>query len=134
MAGDGAPVADPADLSITVRTYFIDHDNACRIAAVAAERRGPVGKLQEGEERDLLADVADALGPDERVKAVDVAARLRELAPGYGPYERLNGKRLAEMLEGLGVEVPKYDGHQMVWRERVYAALDAREDADQASE
>ncbi len=135
VAGDGAPLAD-GESSVTVRVHFVDDDAAVQLAERAKQRRGPVKPLVDPEvERDLLADVADALGPDERVKATDVAARLRELAPGYGPYERLNGEQLADLLRERGVEV-RYGrgGYPTVRRDRVYAALDAREATDGAGE
>lgn len=133
VAGDGAPVEQEGQASITVRTFYLPDSQVRTIADRLIARRGPQREWKPGE-RDLLADVADVLGPDEQVKAPDVAARLRELAPGYGPYERLHGKRLAELLEGEGVAVKKLDGDQMVRRDRVYAALDARDDEDGARE
>jgi DNA segregation ATPase FtsK/SpoIIIE, S-DNA-T family len=128
VAGDGAPVDDPAQSSVTVRTYYVDHDAACEIADRAKTLRGPVQILDDGEERDLLADVADALGRDDIVRASDMAARLRELAPGYVPYRTLDGTQLAARLGGVGVEVKQKDGVPVIRRERVYRALDDRED------
>lgn len=128
VAGDGAPVDDPAQSSVTVRTYYVDHDAAREIADRAKVLRGPVQILDDEEERDLLADVADALGRDDIVRASDMAARLRELAPGYVPYRTLDGTQLAARLGGEGVEVKQKDGVPVIRRERVYRALDDRED------
>lgn len=121
--------ADPAQASVTVRTYFIDHDAACEIAERAKLLRGPVYRLDDAEEvRDLVADVADALGADEIVKATDMAARLRELAPDYPPYRTLNGVQLTELLKDERVEMKERNGTMVVRRERVYRVLDDRED------
>lgn len=129
VAGDLSAFGDvdPAQSSVTVRTYFIDHDAAMEIAARAKALRGPVVRPDDDEVRDLLTDVADALGPDELVRASDMPARLREIAPGYPPYRTLDGTRLAELLGDEGVEVKTLKGFPMVRRDRVYAALDARE-------
>lgn len=130
VAGDGAPVDDPAQSSVTVRTYYVDHDAACEIADRAKTLRGPVQPLDEDELRDLLADVADALGRDDIVRASDMAARLRELAPDYQPYRHLTAKRLVELLRADGVEVKDKDGVPVVRRDRVYRALDDREEGE----
>lgn len=131
VAGDLSAFGDRdvAQSSVTVRTYFIDHEPACEIAERAKVLRGPVQRPDPAEVRDLLTDVADAHGPDEIVRASDMPARLRELAPDYRPYQTLDGTRLAELLEGEGVEVKPLKGFPVIRRERVYAALDAREDA-----
>jgi S-DNA-T family DNA segregation ATPase FtsK/SpoIIIE len=55
--------------------------------------------------RDLLTDVADALG-GQKVPAADVPSRLRKLAPGYPPYRSMSGARLRELLAEHGVKVP----------------------------
>jgi S-DNA-T family DNA segregation ATPase FtsK/SpoIIIE len=114
---------------VTVRTYFIDHDAAMEIAGRAKLLRGPVQRLDDAETvRDLVADVADALGVDEVVKATDMTARLRENHPGYPPYRSLNGVRLTEMLKDEGVEMKETNGRMVVRRERVHRVLDDRED------
>lgn len=130
VAGDLSAFGDvdPAAASVTVRTYFIDHDAACEIAERAKVLRGPVQRLDDEEVRDLLTDVADALGQDEIVKSTDMAARLRELAPGYPPYRTLNGVQLTELLKAEGVEMKETNGKMVVRRERVYRVLDDRED------
>ncbi len=130
VAGDLSAFGDvdPGQASVTVRTYFIDHDAACEIAARAKELRGPVQRPGPDEVRDLLTDVADALGQDEIVRCTDMAARLRELAPDYRPYRSLNGKQLAEQLRAAGVEVKEKDGVPVVRKDRVWRALDDRED------
>lgn len=130
VAGDGAPL-EPGQSSVTVRTYFIDDEHAQEIADRARALRGPVQRQLDAEiVRDLLGDVADALGSDERVHAADMPARLRKLAPDYLPYRSLDGGQLAELLEKEGVEVKALKGFPTVRRNRVYAALDRRTEAE----
>lgn len=54
------------------------------------------------EERDLLDDLDEALGP-ERVKLADVPALLRDLAPHWAPYRTLTAKALRQLLDAEGV-------------------------------
>jgi hypothetical protein len=80
--------------------------------------------------RDLLADVAEAMAGADRLKATDVAARLREVAPDYPGYEQLTGEDLAGQLEAVGVPVRRLKGVLTVRAGNVYAAFADR--ADQA--
>ncbi|OLT09378.1 hypothetical protein BJF90_44280 [Pseudonocardia sp. CNS-004] len=57
------------------------------------------------ERRDILSDVAEALG-GEVVPAADVPPRLRKLAPGHRPYRSMSGVQLRELLAEHGVRVP----------------------------
>ncbi|MGE3795965.1 MAG: ATP-binding protein [Dehalococcoidia bacterium] len=112
---------------VTVRTHFIDDDGAAMLAARIRARR--TARVRIEEERDLLADVADALHGEETVRASDMAVRLREFAPHYQPYQGLDGKELAEMLKSrYGVEVRNLKGNPLVRATRVFAAIDRRED------
>ncbi|MGE4164192.1 MAG: cell division protein FtsK [Vicinamibacterales bacterium] len=125
-----------------VKWYFIEvdddrgYDAATEIIARAMEQVDPATptqvKREPEQERDLLADVADVLEGEEKVKGTDVASRLRKLAPAYGPYERLTMKRLLELLKAReGVEVKELNGVAWVRRDVIYAALNARdEDAE----
>ncbi len=79
------------------------------------------------EERDLVTDVADVLGTEDVTRARDVVARLRQFAPGYEPYAALNGAKLVQMLRAGGVRVTLKDGYEVVHRDRIYQAIDARE-------
>lgn len=126
VAGDGAPLQQ-GQLSVTVRTHYIDGPAAMEIAARAQARRAPVRRVVDAEVvRDLLDDVAEALGDDEMVRATSVADRLRERID-HRDYRTLNGTMLAERLRGLGVEVRQKDGIPVVRRDRVRAAIDRRE-------
>jgi hypothetical protein len=52
--------------------------------------------------RDLLDDLAEIAGPD-RVRLADLPARLRQVDPAWLPYRGLDGKRLRQQLDELGV-------------------------------
>jgi S-DNA-T family DNA segregation ATPase FtsK/SpoIIIE len=78
--------------------------------------------------RDLLTDVASALGGYDRLKATDVAAKLRDLAPGHAEYESMTGEDLAAALEDGGVPVRKLKGTLTVRTSAVLAALADRAD------
>ena len=124
-----------------IRTHFIEVDDDHGWDAAEDVIRRSMGMVDPAtpvqgdrpviaaptEERDLLADVLDALGGEERVKAADVAAALRRLAPGYQPYVRLDGTSLRKRLEKAGVRVTKSGGYDMVRRDRVAEALARRD-------
>ncbi|MTD57812.1 FtsK/SpoIIIE domain-containing protein [Amycolatopsis pithecellobii] len=129
VAGDGVQL--PAgQASITIRTHFINGEDATEVADRAKARRGTVTTTSaaEPEERDLLADVADVLGRDSAVKATDVAARLRKLAPDHADYRKLTAEGLASWLANEGVAVRKANGTLTVRARLVRAALDDRDD------
>ncbi|KDN23213.1 FtsK/SpoIIIE domain-containing protein [Amycolatopsis rifamycinica] len=124
-----------------VRTFFVEVDDdrgwdaaADVIARAMAQLKPgtPVAGARPAQAletaRDLLEDVADVLGDDEKAKATDVVARLRQLAPSYRPYQGLNADKLASQLGELGVKVTKV-GVLTVFTERVRKAL-ADRDAD----
>lgn len=129
--GAGVP-CQQGQTSETVRTHFISGSEAAEIAerikTVRGKRATDVG--DEDESRDLLADVAEVLRGEDRVRATDVVARLRALAPYYPPYADMTAEQLRDQLADVGVRVTKV-GVLMVYAERVHAALAARqEDGD----
>lgn len=130
----GVLVVKDADNTIeTVRTHFVDGATAELIAERARTLRGTAkarGRV-ETEARDLLADVAEVLGDEDKVKATDVVARLRKLAPRYQPYGDLDGGGLKDQLDALGAKVTK-SGVLWVYAERVHQALAAREGGNDA--
>lgn len=133
----GAPeiVKVKGEMANTVRTNFIDTEPAYQVAERAKVLRGGGAQpAAEPEVRDLLADVSEALGTDEKVKATDVISRLRSLAPTYRPYRGLNGGQLADQLwNDHGVKVTR-SSVLMVRADRVRLALSAREDDDEGTE
>jgi S-DNA-T family DNA segregation ATPase FtsK/SpoIIIE len=109
--------------------HYLTGDELAAVAERAgdiAATRGP-GAAETVETRDLLADVAEVLGVEERCKTTDVAARLRKLAPTYRPYRELDGKRLTEWLEASGLRVTRLDGYQQVHADRVRQAREVSE-------
>lgn len=131
----GAPeiVKVKGEMANTVRTNFIDTEPAYTVAERAKSfRRAPAPVEQQ--DRDLLADVSDVLGAEDKVKATDVAAGLRKLAPAYRPYRDLNAAQLADQLwNNHGVKVTR-SSVLMVRADRVRLALSAREDDDEGTE
>ncbi|MGW3473459.1 zonular occludens toxin domain-containing protein [Saccharopolyspora sp. NPDC000995] len=118
--------------SETLRTHYLTPaDMALVVERAVRIRGGATSRVEVGlpEERDLLADVAEVMGDSDKVKATDVASRLRDLAPNYRPYAALNGDRLRDALGELGVKVTK-SGVLMVYAARVQAALLDRDEQD----
>ncbi|MEU0601392.1 ATP-binding protein [Streptomyces sp. NPDC006393] len=133
VASDG--IAIPAgQASITVRTHFIDDDAAEAIAERAKALRDGVTTLHvvdEGEERDPLADIASVIGTAARVRTKDVLARLATLSEdAYGKWSFIDLKRV---LDAAGAEPYKSDGVMVVARDRVAAALANRDGDGSAS-
>lgn len=123
VASDGIKI--PAgQASITVRTHYIDTDTATTIAERAKALRGGVTTLHvvnEGEERDALADIFSVLGDTARTLTADVLKRLSTLSKdAYGAWTPGDLKRV---LEDAGAEPYKSDGRMVVGRERVARAL-----------
>jgi S-DNA-T family DNA segregation ATPase FtsK/SpoIIIE len=114
-----------------LRSFYIRKDASADELSPIARRsldswRG-AAPLEPDEVRDLVQDVHEALGEHDKVKATDVAARLRELAPAYRPYRSLNGTRLGQWLCREGVLVRDDNGVLMVRADRVLAELDRRQ-------
>ncbi|MFE7582500.1 FtsK/SpoIIIE domain-containing protein [Streptomyces gardneri] len=134
VASDGIkiPAGQP---SITVRTHFIDDAAATAIAERAKNLRDGVTTLaavvDDGEERDALADIATVLGDTPRVLTADVLKRLSTLSENtYGSWTPGDLKRV---LEDAGAEPYKSDGRMVVGRERVARALTNRDTDGSAS-
>ncbi|MFF4556370.1 ATP-binding protein [Streptomyces sp. NPDC001422] len=129
IASDGIKV--PAgQSSITVRTHYISTEEAHVIADRAKALRDGVTTLtviEQGEERDQLADIAGVLGDAPRVLTADVLKRLSTLSPDT--YGRWTPGDLKRVLEDAGADPYKSDGRMVVGRDRVTRAL-ANRDAD----
>ncbi|TCP38696.1 S-DNA-T family DNA segregation ATPase FtsK/SpoIIIE [Tamaricihabitans halophyticus] len=114
-----------------LRSYNLTSSDQNTIITRALELRGGATHphptaVEPEQQRDLLDDVHTALAGEDKVKATDVAARLRDLASSYRPYQTLNGTELATHLEQLNVKVTK-SGVLWVYAERVRDALAHRE-------
>ncbi|WP_326843313.1 ATP-binding protein [Streptomyces sp. NBC_01558] len=129
IASDGIQ-APAGQSSITVRTHYISTEEAHIIADRAKALRDGVTTLtviEQGEERDPLADILAALGDAPRVRTKDVLKRLATLnEKAYGGWSFLDLKRV---LDDAGAEPHKSDGVMVVSRDRVAHAL-ANRDAD----
>ncbi|MFH8566977.1 ATP-binding protein [Streptomyces sp. NPDC017993] len=126
VAGDGVKLA-PGQASITIRTHYIDDDQAAELADRAKARRSGVTTLsavENAEQIDALADIAHVLGKDERVRTQEVLQRLAELRPGH--YRGWTFSDLKEVLEPFGA-APHKSGVMVVDRRKVLDALAARD-------
>ncbi|MFF1914516.1 ATP-binding protein [Streptomyces sp. NPDC058239] len=133
VAGDGLKLA-PGQTSVTVRTHYIDTDQAAEIADRAKAARNGVTTLhvvERDEERDPLADIATVLGSDARVRTQEVITRLAALdEDAYSGWSFIDLKRV---LDDAGAEPYKSDGRMVVARDRVTAALANRDGDGSAS-
>ncbi|WP_411090047.1 FtsK/SpoIIIE domain-containing protein [Streptomyces sp. 061-3] len=133
VASDGIEI--PAgQASITIRTHYVDDDQAVEIANRARALRDGVTTLhviERDEERDPLADIATVIGDAARVFTQDVLQRLAVLSEDtYGKWTHADLKRV---LEGTAAEPYKSDGRMVVGRERVARALANRPEDGSAS-
>ncbi|MFC7309458.1 ATP-binding protein [Streptomyces monticola] len=133
VASDGIDI--PAgQSSITVRTHYVDTEQATVIAERAKALRDGVTTLHtvtSDEARDPLADIASVVGDASRVLTKDVLQRLTALnEDAYGKWSFLDLKRV---LEGTGAEPYKSDGRMVIGRDRIARALANRPDTDSAS-
>lgn len=136
-SGDGVPLPD-GQSSLTIRTNFVDGDDATVIADRAKAMRGvlPNGpdEDEEEEQRDLLEDVAAVLKGQE-MKSADVPPLLRALAPGWAPYQTLNGVLLRQDLEReYGIKVVTTGNRHPIDPATIRDALARRRLADEGDE
>ncbi|TKT01593.1 FtsK/SpoIIIE domain-containing protein [Streptomyces lasalocidi] len=134
VASDGIEM--PAGQSfITVRTHFIGDEPAAEIAERAKALRDGVTTLrvvEQGEERDALADVAAVIGDASRLRTNEVLKRLHALDPkAYG--DQWTNDRLKALLEEHGEEPKKSHGVMVVHRDHVLRALANRDTDGSAS-
>ncbi|MFI8101638.1 ATP-binding protein [Streptomyces sp. NPDC086023] len=133
VASDGIKI--PAgQASITVRTHYIDTDQAGEVAHRAkALRNGivTVHTVADAAEYDPLADIATVLGAEARVLTQEVLKRLAALnEKAYGRWSFIDLKRV---LDGTGAEPYKSDGRMVIGRDRIARALTNRGDDGSAS-
>ncbi|WP_326605995.1 FtsK/SpoIIIE domain-containing protein [Streptomyces sp. NBC_01800] len=133
VASDGIEI--PAgQASITIRTHYVDDDQAVEIANRARALRDGVTTLhviERDEQRDPLADIATVIGDAARVFTQDVLQRLAVLSEDtYGKWTHADLKRV---LEGTAAEPYKSDGRMVVGRDRIARALANRPEDGSAS-
>ncbi|MER5468913.1 ATP-binding protein [Streptomyces sp. NPDC002685] len=121
--------------SITVRTHYINDDEATAIADRAKALRDGVTTLHvvgpDREERDPLADILDVLGDAPRLFTQDVLKRLSLLSEdAYGTWTFSD---LKGAMEEYGEEPRKSNGRMAVHRDHVVRAIANRDDTGSAS-
>ncbi|MEV7343941.1 FtsK/SpoIIIE domain-containing protein [Streptomyces sp. NPDC093544] len=133
VASDGIDMPK-GQSSITVRTHYIDDDDAAAIGERAKAMRDGVTTLHaidRGEDRDPLADIFSVIGDAERAHTQDIVKRLSIFnEDAYGAWSFLDLKRV---LEAAGVEPYKSHGRMVVRRDDVAAALADRDTDGSAS-
>ncbi|OHV23260.1 cell division protein FtsK [Parafrankia soli] len=127
VAGDGVPL--PAgESSITIRTHFIDDDDATALAERARDRREAVDTnatgVAESEDRDPLADMLTALRGADRERTQVVLSRLMDLAPGF--YESWSTTTLRAALTAYDSDTHK-SGQMYVTAQAVRQAITVRD-------
>lgn len=132
VAGDHGIKMGPGQSSITVRTHFVDDDDAKVIAQRAKDRRAGVtttaAVTPAGEPVDHLADILTVLGGDERVRSDEVRQRLAALNPSE--YREFTAQDLARVLDAAGAPIYKSGGNSTVSRAKVAAAIADRTEGD----
>ncbi|WP_199440745.1 ATP-binding protein [Umezawaea beigongshangensis] len=111
VAGDGVPLPS-GQSSITIRTHFIDGDEATTIAERAKQQRGRRTTNQAADRtppRDLLADVEQVMGDEPKVRTEIARQRLAELHPAT--YEGMSATDFTERLADRHVEPYKSNGY-----------------------
>ncbi|MEI5008607.1 ATP-binding protein [Streptomyces sp. PmtA] len=126
-AGDAVkvPAGQP---SITIRTHYVDDDQAAAVADRAKALRSgvaTVSRLAFVESVDALADVAAVLGTTPRLRTQEVLQRLAERNPGE--YREWKFGDLRDVLEAAGAAPHKSDGVMVVDRQKVHDALAERD-------
>lgn len=127
VAGDGVELP-PGQASITIRTHFIDTDDAVEIADRVKARRTGVTTRADADpdvQADPLADIAEVLGNDDRVRTPEVLHRLKNLNATV--YSDWDGGRLRRVLTDAGEDTGTYNGYPVVHRQRVLRALANRD-------
>ncbi|MFE6092729.1 FtsK/SpoIIIE domain-containing protein [Streptomyces massasporeus] len=129
VASDGIDI--PAgQASITVRTHYIDTDQAAEVAMRAKALRSDVAtvhKLAPVRDVDPLADILAVLGTEARMRTQEVLQRLAERDPGM--YRSWHPGDLREFLDEYDAAPYKSDGVMVVGRDRVRDALAKRDAA-----
>ncbi|MCO1581213.1 ATP-binding protein [Crossiella sp. SN42] len=112
-----------------LRSYFLTKDQRTQLVKRALELRGgqAAGAQPAAAERDWLADLAQVCHGHEKVRLTDAAGWLRKLAPSYRAYKSLDGKTLAEWLDGVGVPVTWPSRQPTAVTERIQAAVSERQ-------
>jgi S-DNA-T family DNA segregation ATPase FtsK/SpoIIIE len=125
VAGDGVELP-PGQASITIRTHYVSTDDAIEIADRVKARRAGVSTREqtEGEGLDPLADIAEVIGSEPRMRTQEVLQRLTVLNLAYREW---TFGTLKAALEPLGAEPYKTNGIMHVDRQKVLKTLSQRD-------
>ncbi|MFF7158107.1 ATP-binding protein [Streptomyces sp. NPDC008139] len=124
VAGDGVKLA-PGQPAITIRTHYIDGDEAGTVADRIKARRGNTpAPAVESAPADHLTDIFTVLADEPRVQSQEVLHRLNALNPTvYGAWGFAD---LKAALEPYAAEPYKSNGVSTVGRDRVQEAVTER--------
>ncbi|SEG46119.1 DNA segregation ATPase FtsK/SpoIIIE, S-DNA-T family [Actinacidiphila yanglinensis] len=137
VAGDGIKLA-PGQPSVTVRTHYIDEDQAKELAARIKARRAGVDTRTTADTGDMervdhLADIATVLGEAKRLRTDEVRHRLAALNPAA--YAHWTAQDLTAVLTDAGAAPYKSGGVMVVSADAVRDAIARRDtDADTAED
>lgn len=126
VAGSGMQLP-PGQSSLTIRTHFIDDDQAAEIAERAKAVRSGVttrATVEPAAAVDHLADIAAVIGGAPRMGTDEVRQRLAERNPDE--YRGWTSADLKQVLEPVGAAPYKSNGNMVVSRDRVLEALAER--------
>lgn len=127
VSGSGMQLP-PGQSSLTIRTHFIDDDQAATIAERAkAVRAGVTTRtaVEPPEKVDALADIATVIGGEPKVGTDEVRQRLAVLNPAV--YRGWTASDLKQALDAVGAGPYKSVGVMVVSRDRVLEALAERD-------
>lgn len=128
VTGDGVDLP-PGEASITIRTHFVDGEDATSVAKRAKEMRARRGRhlavvSTETPSVDHLANVSAALGDESRLRTPVLLGKLIELDEDtYTPW---GFQDLKAAMADEGVPVATYRGNSVVHRKDVEKALQER--------
>ncbi|MGQ4727057.1 ATP-binding protein [Streptomyces sp. Ju416(a)] len=129
VAGDGIQLGQ-GQTSVTVRTHYIDGDQAKEVADRAKQVRSRVSTRAVAEKPtapvDHLADIIRVMGDEPKMRTQEVLQRLTEL--NRAEYVEWTFGDLKQYLEPLGAEPYKTGGVMHVSAERLIAAVFHRSD------
>ncbi|MGW3571642.1 ATP-binding protein [Streptomyces sp. NPDC000941] len=129
VAGDGVKLA-PGQPAITIRTHYINDDEADQIAERIKARRDAVTTRTtvggEPEEVDNMADIAAVLGDAKRMRTDEVRQHLAERNPRA--YRAWTAQDLTRVLDAAGAAPYKSGGVMVVGSDLVRTAIDRRDD------
>jgi S-DNA-T family DNA segregation ATPase FtsK/SpoIIIE len=127
VTGDGVPLP-PGQASVTVRTHFVDGEDATRVAQRAKDRRKRRRHLSvvatKPEAVDHLLNIHAALREERNVRTAVVLGRLIEL--DEDTYTEWGFQHLSDALEREHIAIGKSNGQSVVRLRDVEEALQRR--------